>query len=335
MVGNYAGYSCTKIGPHTMIYGVYACNDLDLKKFFGPVVDTIPGLTMYDPSQVPDPNLITVALAWRPALGDLGRYPNLRLVQSIAAGVDGILADQSLPKDAVITRVRDQGQAQMMAGFAAFHVLWHHRKMGIYVQSQREHRWKRFAFSKMQPPHSVHVGVLGYGHMGQAVAHGCVALGYQVSAACRYGSVANDRGNGGVEVKSGSSAILEVAAKSDILINVLPLTDETLGVLNAKLFSIMPEGAALVHLGRGEHLVEEDLIAVLDSGHLSGASLDVFVEEPLPPSHPFWSHPKIFLTPHEASVVPAQSVADAFKMGLTSLRNGSAHQAIVQRDRGY
>ena len=217
----------------------------------------------------------------------------------------------------------------MMAGFAVWHVVHHHRRMGDYIEAQASGRWDRGYRADMAS--DVPVGLLGFGLMGRAVAQALVALGYPVIAASRSGGA----GMEGVEIVAGPEAIGQVAARARILINLLPLTEHTVNLLDADLFARMPEGAVLVQLGRGEHLVEPDLLATLDRGHLAAASLDVFRQEPLPPDHVFWSHPKIVVTPHKASDTTRAEILRQLADNYTALMAGKTPPGAVDRDAGY
>lgn len=287
-------------------------------------------LRVVRPQDVSSPEHIEVALAWRPDAHSFSAYPNLKMVSSIAAGVDSILACSGLPEHVVITRIRDEVQADMMAGFAAWQVVWHHRRMGDYVAAQKQHLWDR-SF-RPAPPDQVCVGILGFGLMGRACARAIKALGYRVIAA-RNGAGVD--GVEGVDILSGAGAIGEVAARADILVNVLPLTEATRDVLNGALFARMPSGAAVVQIGRGEHLVEPDLISALDSGHLASASVDVFRAEPPLVDHPFWSHPKILVTPHKASDTSPGEVLRQVSDNFIALREGRRPPGAIDRAAGY
>ena len=314
-----------------VIEGVYLCSALDLPDLFGAAVEAAPGLKLYRPEDVPDPSRIRFALVWRPAPDAFEAYPNIALVQVIAAGVDGVLRNPSLPERAVVTRVHDDEQAAIMAGFAAWHVVWHHRRMGNYLAAQEAGTWDRTTIKTLRPPSQVTVGVLGYGLMGQAIATTVASMGFAVHAATRTGGDSGD----GITRVAGPDAVQQVAARSDILINVLPLTEATRDILNADLFARMPEGAVLIQLGRGQHLVEDDLLAALDSGRIGGASLDVFHTEPLPGDHPFWTHPKVIVTPHEASVTSPKAVSDTLVRSVQEIERGQRPTAAVDKTTGY
>lgn len=317
--------------PQSFVEGVYLCDTLDLDALFSETMRTVEGLRLYRPEDVPDPARITMALAYRPSTGSFARFPHLRLVQSIAAGVDGILADPSLPKDVPVARIRDTEQAAIMAGFAVWHVVWHHRTMRHYIECAREARWDRISFDGVRAPSKTIVGILGFGTMGQTVAKAVQTLGFDVKVAATRPHPTPP----GVELVAGPDAALAVAAQSHILINLLPLTDATRGFMDAAFLASMPKGAALVHLGRGEHLDEAALLAALDTGHLSGASVDVFAMEPLPEDHPFWRHPKVMVTPHEASVLPASAVATALCHSLADINAGRPPRTAVDKTKGY
>lgn len=314
-----------------VVEGVYLCTHLDLPDLFGAAIEDQPGLRLYRPEDVPDPARIRFALVWRPAPDAFDAYSNIELVQVIAAGVDGVLRNPSLPEGVTVTRVHDDEQAAIMAGFAAWHVVWHHRHMGNYLTAQSEGVWDRTTIKTLRPPSQVRVGILGYGLMGQAIAKTVAAMGFPVFVATR----TDGDSAGGITRIAGDHAVQEVAAHSDILINILPLTDATHDILSADLFARMPEGAALIQLGRGQHLVEDDLLAALDSGRIAGASLDVFREEPLPPEHPFWRHPNIVVTPHEASVTSPKAVSDTLARSVQACVAGQRPAAAVDKSNGY
>ncbi|MFC0202034.1 NAD(P)-dependent oxidoreductase [Paracoccus rhizosphaerae] len=316
--------------PET-IDGVYLCDTLDLERLFAPTLAQLPNLRMFRPEGVPDDADVRLAIAYRPRQGAFQAFPDLELVQSIAAGVDGILADRSLPPDVPVARVRDPEQASIMAGFAAWHVVWHHRNMRHYLDAARRGEWSRVSFNGLRAPSSTVVGVLGYGTMGRAVARALAGLGFDVRAASLF---AHDEETA-VCLLSGPDAPRRLAIESDILINLLPLTADTRGLIDADFLASMPQGSALIQLARGEHLDEVALLEALDRGHLSGASLDVFATEPLPPDHPFWTHPLVVVTPHEASVLPASAVAKALRDSLEDLRAGRTPRTAVDRRKGY
>ncbi|WP_240613808.1 2-hydroxyacid dehydrogenase [Salinicola acroporae] len=280
------------------------------------------------PDAITDPESVTFALAWDPGPEDFRPYPHLCLVSSIAAGVNGILQSPSLPSDVPLMRIAGESQAQMMAGFVTWHVLWHHRRFGDYLNHQRQRHWQRLP---KRDAADVRVGLLGAGRMGGAVARSLVALDYDVAIYSRSGRNLP----AGVEGFSGEAGLERLAARSDILINLLPLTPQTRGILDAALFARMPQGAALIHVGRGEHLIEADLLAALASGQLAAASLDVFAIEPLPRDHPFWRHEQIVITPHDACDSTPNQVAHEVAEAMQRLDDGLLPASVVDREAGY
>ncbi|GHH02336.1 glyoxylate/hydroxypyruvate reductase A [Pseudodonghicola xiamenensis] len=289
------------------------------------------GVQILRPDQIDDPASIEFALAWRPADDAFDSFPNIRLVSSIAAGVDSIIACPSLPETAVVSRIRDEAQAQMMAGFAAWNVVWHHRRIGDFVKNQATRTWERSFRPAL--PGQVTVGVLGFGLMGRMCARAIAAMGYRVLAARR--STAATEDEPGVKVISGATALAEVAAQAQILVNVLPLTEETRDFLNHDFFAQMPEGASLVQIGRGEHLVEADFLEALDQGRIASATVDVFRQEPLPPDHPFWARPEILITPHKASDSTRDEILRQLAENCIAISEGRMPPGAVDLSAGY
>ncbi|ABD06355.1 D-isomer specific 2-hydroxyacid dehydrogenase, NAD-binding [Rhodopseudomonas palustris HaA2] len=271
---------------------------------------------------------IRLAVAWYPPDDAFAHYPNLRAVCSIGAGVDNITACPSLRADIDVVRIVDSAQAQMMSGFVLWHVIWHQRRFATYLAQQRDAVWQRI---RQRNPREVPVAILGYGEIGQKVAADLAALGFPVMVWSRSpkSTPAAIRGFHGRE---GLAAML---GETEVLVNLLPLTQETQGILDGELFDRMRRGGYLIHVGRGEHLVDQDLLAALDSGQLAGAALDVFAAEPLPPTHPFWRHPNIVVTPHDASDVSVDSVAATLVATANAIRAGRRPPHAIDRARGY
>jgi glyoxylate/hydroxypyruvate reductase A len=315
------------------IEGVYVSRRLPLDKIFGaafaPYADR---LRLRRPEEIEDASSVRFALAWLPAEEAFAPYPNLVHVSSIAAGVDSLIHCPSLPAQAVLTRVRDDEQADLMAGFCVWHVIWHHRNMQHTISSWQQGTWDHLWHSADQAPRHCPVGILGYGLMGERIARAVAALGFPVLAASRN---AKDRRHPGISVLHGPGAIDAVARRARILINVLPLTDETRNILNTRLFTLMPKGAVLLQFGRGEHLVDADLDTALAAGHLSAASLDVFRSEPLPADHRWWKDRRILITPHQASDTAAETVAEQAVAALADILAGRLPATAIDRSVGY
>ncbi|MCR4267685.1 NAD(P)-dependent oxidoreductase [Nitratireductor sp. ZSWI3] len=317
-----------------VIEGVYLSSVFDLEKLYGRAfaahADTI---RLRHPHEIEDPAAVRFALCWRPRDDAFSAYPNLGLASSIAAGIDSIVNCPSLPAGALVTRIRDDDQGDLMAGYAAWNVVWHHRNLRHAIVHEARREWSRQAPADAVPPRNCTVGLLGYGLMGRAIARAVTAMGFPVVAAVR--NPPQSPPSAGVGFESGEGAAERVAARANILINVLPLTAETRGLIGAAFFARMPKGAALVQLGRGEQLIEKDLLAALDSGQLSGASLDVFAVEPLPPEHPFWADERILVTPHQASESTPRLVAEQVARAAQEFVAGRVPETAVDRVNGY
>jgi len=271
---------------------------------------------------------IRLAIAWNPPDDAFEHYPNLQAVCSIGAGVDSIVRCPSLRPDIDVVRVVDPAQAQMMSGFVTWHVIWHQRRFRSYLDQQRDQIWQRLAQRAAQ---DVPVAILGYGEIGQRVAADLAAFGFPVMVWSRTSKLTSPSIRG----FHGGAGLDAMLGETEVLVNLLPLTPKTRGILNGERFRRMRRGGYLIQVGRGEHLVDEDLLAALDSGQLEGAALDVFATEPLAREHPFWIHPRIVITPHDACEVRIEAVADTLVATADAIRTGRRPPFAIDRDRGY
>jgi len=264
----------------------------------------------------------------REQLADIDRIEVVLGAAEIAADLDPAL----LGDDAV-----DLGAAQALQHAAHAHpraralearaVLALHRDLLDFISQQKQQVWREI---RITPAKRRRVGVMGLGQLGQAVLERLEAFGFP-----RLGWNRSLREIEGVTCYAGIDTLPDFLAQTDILVCLLPLTDETRGILNADLFARLPRGACLVNVGRGPHLVEADVLAALDSGVLSGAVLDVTDPEPLPAGHPFWSHPRILLTPHNASMTTPDTAVDYVLDVIARHRRGEDLPGLVDRSRGY
>lgn len=267
---------------------------------------------------------VEALFVWKPMdEGVVDRLPKLKWVSSLGAGVDHLVTDPQIPANIPITRIVDPCLTRDMTNYCIMGVMMHQRSIDQQRKNQESSTWDRLPYSNLK------VGVLGLGELGSHCASTLAGLGFEVSGFSR-----TPKEIDGVKCYSGDqlSAFL---SPIDILINLLPVTPQTESILDENLFNQMKQGAYLINVARGNHLVEEDLITVLDSGHLSGALLDVFREEPLPEDHSFWKHPKIKITPHVASVTTPDSALGLLQKNIAHLTKGEELLHQVDRVAGY
>ena len=277
--------------------------------------------------EIGEPAEIDYALVWRPPPGLLASLPNLKLILSLGAGIDHVLGDPLLPRHVPIVRLVDPHLIAAMSEYVVLQVMRLHRQDFDYRAQQQGGVWReRPQKNAGERP----VGILGLGAIGHDAAKKLAALGFPVSGWTR-----RPQQIAGFPTYAGIAGLPRLLAESEILICLLPLTGETEGILNARTFELLPEGAGLVNAGRGAHLVEEDLIPALDRGQLSAAALDVFRDEPLPPGHPFWRHPRILITPHIAGVTNPLTAAPIILDNIRRCAEGRALLHRVDPAQGY
>lgn len=274
-----------------------------------------------------DPAEIDYALIWGKAEGFLKTLPNLKAVFSLGAGVDHFDGGAEMPEGVPLIRMIDKGLTWGMTEFIVMQVLFHHRDMIDYREQQKAKRWKH---QELCPPWRRTVGIMGLGVLGSDAAEKLASLRLNVVGWSR-----SPKSLEGVTCYHGQAQFKEFLGRCEILVNILPLTDATRGVLNADLFNSLPKGAHIINVGRGPHLVDEDLLAALESGQVSAATLDVFHKEPLPQQHPFWSHPRIIVTPHAAADTVPESSTETIVQNIHRLEAGEPVEGLVDLDRGY
>ena len=257
---------------------------------------------------------IDVVLGWRFPSGVAGRLPNLKWVCAVAAGVEKLLVPDLAPQ-VPVSRIVDAEQAEGIAQFVVMMALRHARGLTGYEAQQRDRAWRR------QPVAAVRsrVAVLGMGTMGGAVARLLAAVGFEVQGWSRASGV----------------ALHDALTNADIVVCALPLTAETDSLLDARAFAQMPAGSYLINIARGAHVVEPDLIAAVNSGHLAGAALDVQRREPMPADDALWTVPGITITPHIAAQSSPHTIAAQFVAGLRCVQRGESPPQQVDRARGY
>jgi glyoxylate/hydroxypyruvate reductase A len=275
---------------------------------------------------------VRYALTWRHPPGALKDLPNLRVILSLGAGVDHLFADPALP-DKPIVRVVDPDLTNRMSEWVVMHALVHLRQLRRYESQQRERVWED---DDQQPKASdIQIGLLGLGVMGQDAAAKLKALGFEVA-----GWSASLKSLPGVACFSGEEGLKLLLAQTDMLVVLLPLTPATRGIINASLLSQLNRngplgGPILINAGRGGLQVEADILAALNSGALKGASLDVFEREPLPRDSRLWSHPAVYISPHNAAISSPQAIAALVAPQIEADERGEPLAHLVHRRRGY
>jgi glyoxylate/hydroxypyruvate reductase len=287
----------------------------------------LPGEPVVLAGQIDDPASVDVALVRGVDPGNLTAFPSLGLVQCMWAGVDRLVNDPGIPTGPLLARTVDPAMADQMAATAVGHVLdvalGHH----TYRQRQAESSW---APRHCKPMSTRTVGILGFGALGRVCAERLAPFGFRLIALkMRPGSPVT-----GVRI---TTSLPDVLHASDIVVNLLPLTAETENIFDVGAFGVMKPGAALINLARGRHIVDDDLIAALDSGQIARAVLDVFRDEPLPVGHPFWTHPQVTVTPHVAADTDQGTAAPILAANIAAFRRGdlAAITGLVDRSKGY
>jgi glyoxylate/hydroxypyruvate reductase A len=283
------------------------------------------------PDAACDPAGVAYAAVWKPGSGELAAFPNLRVIFNLGAGVDALMADSSLP-DVPLVRVAVGDLTGRMTEYVVLHVLMHHRQEPYLRACQRERRWR----PKFQwPASAISVGIMGLGALGASAAEALRQLRFRVSGWSRSPKQIN-----GIECFHGQPQLDAFLQRTDILVCLLPLTPETQHILRRGLFSKLNRGGplgapVLINAGRGGLQDEADILACLDDGTLGAASLDVFANEPLPADSPFWTHPRVVLTPHNAADVDPDEISKYVAGQIERFEAGGALENVVDRARGY
>src|SRR6201995_2343150 len=277
------------------------------------------------------PAEVHYAAVWKPAPGELAGFPNLRVIFNLGAGVDALMADNTLP-DVPLVRVAVDDLTGRMTEYVVLHVLMHHRQEPYLRASQRDKEW---APKKQWPAREIAVGIMGLGTLGADAAQALARLGFRVAGWSR-----SPRTIDGIDCFHGEAQLQPFLRRTDILVCLLPLTGDTRHVLNRKLFAQLnrtsPLGAPVViNAGRGGLQDEADILACLDDGTLGGVSLDVYEKEPLPRDSAFWSHPKVVLTPHNAADTDPDEISKYVARQIERFEAGGALENVVDRKRGY
>ena len=287
-----------------------------------------PGLDIRMFPDAGDPADIEAAVCWNSHdMAELRRYPNLKLLVSMGAGVDHLLRPPGPPPGVPVARLKDERLTSAMGEWVLLNVLRFHRQDGAYRAQQVAHVW-----NELPAPDTArcHVGFLGLGQLGAHAAGLVGALGFPV-----LGWTRTPRAAPGVECFAGADGLRAMLPRTDILVCLLPLTPDTRGIIRRETLALLPRGAHVINAARGGHVVADDLLAALDSGHVAGAALDVFEPEPLPADHPFWAHPKVLVWPHASSITIPASAAPQVMENIRRMRDGRPLINLVDPSTGY
>ncbi|NKN38840.1 glyoxylate/hydroxypyruvate reductase A [Agrobacterium sp. a22-2] len=289
--------------------------------------DLMPDWEIQPLDKVQDPDAVTYTVVWRPVTGAMKPFSNLKAIVSLGAGIDHVLADKLLPQDVPIIRTVGTDLTQRMKEYVALHVLRHHREMPAIEANQGRKRWEQII---VPPATQRRVGVMGLGNLGSAAAELLSQIGFQVVGWSR-----SPKELKGVQCYSGADGFQSFLEGTEILVCLLPLTDGTRGILNADTFNQLKRGASIINAARGPHMVDSDLIEALNSGQIGAATLDVFHVEPLPDTHPFWSNPKITVTPHIASMIDAPTGSKIVAKNIRIFEETGTVPDLADAKRGY
>ena len=270
---------------------------------------------------------VTFAVCWNHPEKVLGNYPNLRTVSSLGAGVNHLLNDQSLSQDIPICRLITESLQDQMAEYVLNAITNYRLHISDYYEQKKHGTWEQ---KSSIPKKYSSIGIMGLGEMGLNVATLLAQQGYPVNSWSRTKKNLKD-----LTSFAGTEELDDFLAETKILVNLLPLTDETDGILDLDLFKKLKKPGYLINVGRGDHLVEEDLIYAFDMDYLEGACLDVFEEEPLPKNHSFWNRKQIMVTPHIAAITPAKEAAEVLIENYKRAMSGMDLMYEVDREKGY
>ncbi|MEC5215229.1 glyoxylate/hydroxypyruvate reductase A [Actimicrobium sp. GrIS 1.19] len=267
------------------------------------------------------------AVVWRPPAEMLRGRADLKAIFNLGAGVDAILQlGEALP-DVPVVRLDDAGMGVQMAEYVTHAVLRYFRRFDEFDAQSRDHQWR---FLKPRSKEDFCIGILGMGVLGSRIAEALQHFDFPV-----HGWSRSRKEIAGVHSHAGTEELETFLSHSQVLVCVLPLTDDTSGILDYGTLAHLPKGAFLINVARGAHLVERDLLQLLEDGHLAGATLDVFHDEPLPSDHPFWREPRITITPHIAALTQRGDSIRQIAAKIKLMERGQPIAGLVDRTKGY
>ncbi|QSS96484.1 2-hydroxyacid dehydrogenase [Psychroflexus sp. ALD_RP9] len=305
---------------------VLVCNHRDPKPWVKAFKNKNPNLDIQVYPDIKDINSVNFAISWQHEHGVFSQFPNLKVIASMGAGVHHILRDKTIPKSIKVTRIVDDNLTKDMADFVLLNCLYGIRNLKFHAQNQLDKHWEIKAYRQ---PEDIKVGIMGFGVLGKAAAKKLKLNGFMVNSL----SKSRKKIEG---IKSYiENELDQFLAESQILVCLLPITEDTKAILNHDNLKKLPQNAQVINVARSQHLVEDDLIQLLDDGHLSLACLDVFQTEPLPKDSRLWSHPKVSVTPHVASMTDPDSVVNQILDNFNRMKNNESLKNEVDREKAY
>jgi len=310
-----------------MSIAIYTKNEKQSQKWFEALNSNLPNETIEIYPNISNSNLVTFLVCWKPEKGLLDKFPNLKAIQSLGAGVDHILQYHTIPSHIQVSKVVDDNLTHDMWEHSMSIILADMKNLHIHSKNQKIKNWKPKRYKRIK---DISIGILGLGTIGKYVASQFSNVGFKVNGWAR-----SKKEISNVDTFIGKSGLNSMLSISDYVVNILPLTKETAGIINSDFLSNMKSGSYLINIGRGQHVVDEDLLSIIDSGHVRGAALDVFHNEPLPLESPFWAHPSIVITPHVASLTHINSVYPQVVENYRRVKNEQILLNLVNLSKGY
>ncbi|MDF1696595.1 MAG: glyoxylate/hydroxypyruvate reductase A [Saprospiraceae bacterium] len=310
-----------------MTIAIYTQNEKQSQKWLDLLSNELPKHTIEIYPNITSFQEVEMLICWKPYNGLISKFSNLKAIQSLGAGVDHIFSENKVDSSIQVSKVVDQQLTLDMWEHALAIILGDMKNLPFYASKQNEKIWKPRRYKRLN---EVAIGVLGLGTIGAFVAAQFTQLGCKV-----FGWSRSQKSIADITTYTGKDGLVKMCAEVDYVLNILPLTMETKGILTKELFSSMNSSAYLINIGRGQHVVDKDLIHSLDEEQIRGAALDVFHFEPLPASHPFWAHPKVTITPHIASLTHINSVYPQVVENIQRLAEGTTMLHRIDPEKGY
>ncbi|MBO6211970.1 glyoxylate/hydroxypyruvate reductase A [Algoriella sp.] len=301
-------------------------NQKPIDDWFDKLAELLPETKVEIYPEIENPNDVEFIVTWKPHVGYVNEFPNLKVVQSVGAGIDHLL-HTPIPSTINITRIVDPALKHDMFEHVLTCVLTSIKNILPYYKAQLEKNWRPTSYKTIA---ETTVTILGLGEIGKDVATKFVNLGFTVK-----GWSNSPKNIEGVESFSGLNELENAISQTDFIINILPLTAQTEGILNEQFFEFCSDNTVLINVGRGGHLVENDLLTAIKNNKIKEAYLDVFIEEPLPENHPFWTNSQVYVTPHIASMTNANTALEQVADNYKRMKNEETLINQVSMERGY